>query len=92
MTSYAIDPTQPLPRRWKDKNGPIRLMMTQPEEGFVMARRPNGPPFCIHVHDLLGGYYEPQVQPKRVNVRERVAEINAAHDRKLRELAGGDEG
>lgn len=59
MIGYAVNPLQPLPRRWKDKIGPIRLMNVEPIEGYVMARRPGAAPFILSVRDLLNGDREP---------------------------------
>lgn len=58
MSGYAIDPFAPLPKRWEDEHGEIRVMC-EPHEGYVMARRKGCIPFVIRVIDLLSGEYEP---------------------------------
>lgn len=49
---YVIDPDAPLPRRWLDHYGPIRVMC-EPVEGYVLAKRPRCRPFVLHVSELL---------------------------------------
>lgn len=56
MTGYAVDPSSPLPKRWEDDHGTIRVMC-EPHEGYVMARRKGAAPFVISVRDLLSGKY-----------------------------------
>lgn len=75
MSGYAIDPTQPLPKRWRDNYGPMRLMTVEPVEGYVMARRAAGFPFVLSVRDLLGGKWEPILPKPKVNVREIVSKL-----------------
>lgn len=89
--SYAIDPTQPLPKRWTDKNGPLRVMTTHPVEGYVMVRRPGAMPTVVSVSDLLSGRYEPILPKPKINVRERVAAIKAAQEDAIREIAHGED-
>jgi hypothetical protein len=90
MSGYAFDPTEPLPKRWKDKNGPIRLMMTSPVEGYVMARRPGGAPFILSVTDLLSGWWEPILPTPKTNVRQKLAEIKAAQEAELLRISHGE--
>lgn len=59
MTGYVYTPGSPLPKRWVDAAGEIRLLMTQPVEGYVMARRRGAAPFVISVRDLLDGRFMP---------------------------------
>lgn len=66
---YAIDPTAPLPKRWRDEHGPIRIM-GGPHEGYVLARRPGCMPFVLTVKQLLNtekhpyhGPFEPARSP-----------------------------
>lgn len=59
MTGYVINPLSPLPKRWVDAAGEIRLLMTTPAEGYVMARRRGAAPFVISVRDLLDGRFVP---------------------------------
>lgn len=73
--SYAVDPTQPLPKRWKDSIGPIRLLMTAPVEGWLLARRPGAAAFAITVRDLLSGNFEPILPKSTVNVRKLVESL-----------------
>jgi hypothetical protein len=75
MTGYTIDPTQPLPERWTDAIGPMRLMMSKPVKGYVMCRRPGCTPFVLTVADLLGGSYEPVLPKPKQNVREIVSKL-----------------
>lgn len=75
MTGYTFDPTQPLPKRWSDAIGPIRLMMTKPVEGYVMCRRPGGAPFVLSVTDLLSGAWKPVIIKPRQNVREAISKL-----------------
>lgn len=49
---YVIDPTQPLPKRWKCKDGPITVM-AGPVSGYVMVRRPHCEPFVLTLRQLL---------------------------------------
>lgn len=79
MSGYAIDPMQPLPKRWRDKGGPLRLMC-EPHDGYVMMRRPGAMPFVESVRGLLSGKYEPVLPPPRINVRERVKAIRAEQE------------
>lgn len=67
MSGYAVDPIEPLPKRWKDKNGPIRLMTRSPVEGYVMARRPGAAPFVLSVPDLLSGEWEPIIPANKIS-------------------------
>lgn len=64
MSGYAIDPTQPLPKIWKDAIGEIRVMCN-PHEGYVMARRKGSAPFVLSVRELLSGKYDPLPLPAR---------------------------
>src|SRR5262245_22325340 len=50
-THYLLDPLSPLPARWRDKHGPLRVM-AGPVKGWVMVRRPQAVPFCLRVSDL----------------------------------------
>lgn len=59
MTGYVYTPGSPLPKRWVDAAGEIRLLMTTPAEGYVMARRRGAAPFVISVRDLLDGRFMP---------------------------------
>ncbi len=59
MTGYVISPGTPLPKRWVDAAGEIRLLMTEPVEGYVMARRRGAAPFVISVRELLDGRFMP---------------------------------
>lgn len=59
MTGYTHTPVSPLPKRWVDAAGEIRLLMTEPAEGYVMARRRGAAPFVISVRDLLDGRFMP---------------------------------
>lgn len=81
-TSYVIDPTEPLPKRWKDERGPIRVMC-EPVEGYIMARRPGAAPFILSVRELLRGDYEPIIKKPTTNVRTVV-------DALLQEIGGGE--
>jgi len=49
---YVIDPTQPFPKRWRDKHGPI-YVMAGPIKGYLMVRRPHCEPFVLHVRQIL---------------------------------------
>lgn len=73
MTGYVFDPTEPLPKRWKDSRGPIRLVC-QPHEGYIMVRRPSAAPFILSVRDLLSGAYDPILPKPRVNVRKLLSD------------------
>ena len=75
MSGYAINPMQPLPKRWKDAGGPLRVMC-EPHDGYVMMRRPGAMPFVVSVRELLGGKYEPILPAKQINVRARVAALS----------------
>lgn len=88
--SYAVDPTQPLPKRWSDDLGPIRVMTPNPVEGYVMIRRPGAMPSVISVSDLLGGRYEPILPKPKTNVRERIAALKAEQEAAIRKLAHGE--
>lgn len=44
--------TEPLPKNWEDRIGPIRVMGVV--EGYAMVRRPGAMPFCIPLKDLTG--------------------------------------
>lgn len=81
--TYAVDPTQPLPKRWTDQLGP------SPAAYDPASRRlcHGASPFCIRVQDLLSGYYTPRIPAKRINVWQRVAEINQQHERAIHELS-----
>ena len=68
---YVIDPTEPLPKRWKDARGTIRVMC-EPVEGYVMVRRPGVGPFILSVRELLRGGYEPILKKPSANVRTTV--------------------
>ena len=59
MTGYVYTPGSPLPKRWVDAAGEIRLLMTEPVEGYVMARRRGEVPFVISVQWLLSGRFMP---------------------------------
>jgi len=59
MTGHVINPLSPLPKRWVDAAGEIRLLMTEPVEGYVMARRRGAAPFVISVRELLSGRFMP---------------------------------
>lgn len=89
MSGYVYDPTAPLPQRWKDKTGPIRLMIISPVEGYVMARRPGASPFVISVRDLLSGWWEPILPTPKINVRQKLAEIKAAQEAELLRISHG---
>jgi len=64
MTGYVISPGSRLPKRWVDAGGEIRLLMTEPVEGYVMARRRGAAPFVISVRDLLDGRFMPVMKVK----------------------------
>jgi hypothetical protein len=49
---YVMDPTKPFPKRWRDKNGAIRVM-SEPIEGYLMCRRPHCMPFVLSVKEIL---------------------------------------
>lgn len=51
-----------MPKRWEDKNGPLRLM-AGPIEGYVMMRRPGGAPFVLSVKELLNAKSHPHKGP-----------------------------
>lgn len=87
---YAIKPLQPLPKYWFDAIGPIRVMC-EPHAGYIMARRhDNSTPFVLSVRELLGGKFTPILPKPRTNVRQRVAEIKAAHDAAVRDYTHGE--
>lgn len=49
---YVLDVLSPLPARWRDKHGPLRVL-AGPVKGWVMVKRPHaGEPFCLRVSDL----------------------------------------
>lgn len=77
---YVIDPTEPLPKRWKDERGPIRVMC-EPIEGYIMARRPGAAPFILSMRELLRGDYEPILKKPTTN-------ICTAVDALLKEIGG----
>jgi len=86
---YAINPMQPLPKRWFDAIGPIRVIC-EPHAGWIMARRhDNATPFVLSVRELLGGKFTPILPKSTTNVRQRVAEINARHEAAIRDYANG---
>ncbi|WP_099863852.1 hypothetical protein [Pararhizobium haloflavum] len=57
--TYTIDPTQPFPKRWLDANGEPILVMGEPVEGYLLARRPGCAPFAISVKDILNSGRHP---------------------------------
>lgn len=88
LAGYAIGPTETLPKRWRDAIGPLRIMC-EPCEGYVMARRPGAAPFVLSVRDLLSGDFSPILPKPRINVRLRIAEIEAAQEQELKEIIHG---
>lgn len=76
MSGYTFDPTQPLPKRWVDLIGPMRLMTTKPVEGYVMCRRPGCAPFILSVAELLGGAWQPILPTPQRNVRKIVENLD----------------
>ncbi|GAA2885502.1 ribonuclease HI [Aminobacter niigataensis] len=68
MTSYVIDPTAPLPKRWRDERGPIRIM-GGPHDGYVLARRPGCMPFVLSVKQLLNAEKHPHLGPFEVEAK-----------------------
>lgn len=49
---YLLDPLSPLPARWRDKHGPLRVL-AGPVKGWVMVKRPHAEtPFVLRVSDL----------------------------------------
>jgi hypothetical protein len=55
---YVIDPLAPLPKRWTDHLGPIRIL-AEPAEGWVLARRRGAAPFALRVRTLLNTDRDP---------------------------------
>lgn len=64
MTGYVYSPGSPLPKRWVGVKGEIRLLMTAPVEGYLMARYRGAAPFVISVRDLLDGRFMPAMKVK----------------------------
>lgn len=62
---YFLDPLAPFPARWKDKNGPLRVM-AGPVQGYVMVRHPNAVPFIFRVSDLCNATKDPHHGPFEV--------------------------
>lgn len=67
MRGFAVDPTEPLPKRWVDcrtSDCDVIRLLCQPHEGYVMARKKGAAPFVLSVRDLLSGRYQPmEVKP-----------------------------
>lgn len=59
---FVIDPLAPFPKRWRDHHGPIRVM-TEPVEGYLMARRPGAVPFVLAVTQILNAERHPTHGP-----------------------------
>lgn len=76
MTShYLLDPLDPLPKRWRDRLGPINVM-AGPVKGWVMVRRPRCTPFCLRVSDLCNATRLPPHGPfEVVGVNTRAVNI-----------------
>lgn len=62
---YFFDPLSPFPARWKDKNGPLRVM-AGPVKGYVMCQRGNAQPFILRVSDLCNATKDPHHGPFEV--------------------------
>jgi len=77
---YVFAPGTPLPKRWKDRTGPIRVMC-EPVEGYVMVRRPGAMPFVLHVSELLNQARHPTHGPFRLcdPINKRTANRRTDH-------------
>ncbi|CAI2936054.1 ribonuclease H family protein [Aminobacter niigataensis] len=78
MTSYVIDPTVPLPKRWRDGHGPIRIM-GEPQEGYVLARRPGCMPFVLTVKQLLNAEKHPHHGPFEGEIKTKLKQNPVSH-------------
>jgi hypothetical protein len=74
-TRYVIDPLAPLPKRWADHIGPIRVM-GGPVEGYLMVRRPGNVPFVLTVAQLLNAERHPTHGPFTL-VKSRSVRVRA---------------
>ena len=59
---YAVDPTQPYPKRWFDHIGNVTVMI-EPVKGYVMCRRPGCAPFVLSVKQILNAERHPTIGP-----------------------------
>lgn len=62
VTRYVVALGASLPKKWRDARGPIQVM-SEPVQGYVMARRPGRIPFVLTLRQLLNAEKHPTIGP-----------------------------